>query len=278
MLGIKSLAPGKTGVLVLVLILLVCILLARNSHTLMRFMVGQEINLKTANFNEIQTTHFRIKYLPVDEAYIDLIAASVEDAYSSVSSVFGEEPAGLTTVVVYPDSTSLAKSFGWDKDEKAMGVYWGGTIRILSPGVWASGPDITQQFMEEGPIVHEFTHLMVDETTAGNYNRWWTEGIAQYIEKKITGFEFADPFASGRKFEYYKLDELGKNFDSKDQQIAYWESLKVVEYIADEYGEESLFDILSSLGYRYSLSQAIEKSLKIDFRTFEQNFYCSLEN
>lgn len=278
MLGIKSFSGVRTFTLVLIFILILTLILTKNSHALMRFMVGQEINLKTANFSEMQTTHFRIKYLPVDENYVELIADTAEDSYAKVSREFGQEPAGLTTIVVYPDSKSLAKSFGWDKDEKAMGVYWGGTIRILSPGVWVRGTDIKREFIKEGPLVHEFAHLMVDEITAGNYNRWWTEGIAQYVEKKITGFEFADPFASGKEFEYYELNNLEKNFDNLDQQIAYWESLKVAEYIVEKYGEQSLFTILASLGEGNSLTRAVETALDTDYKVFELNLYQSLGN
>jgi hypothetical protein len=240
-------------------------------------MVGKEIDLKTAGFNETQTKHFRIRYLPVDEEYIDLVSNIAEDAYVSVSSVFGQKPKDKTIIIVYPDNQSLAKSFGWDKDEKAMGVYWAGSIRILSPRVWLSGSNIEEQFLKEGPVHHEFAHLMVDEITKGNYNRWWTEGIAQYVEKKITGFEFADPYKYRKEIEYYSLDVLEKRFDSLDQQIAYWESLKAVEFIVNKYGEENILSILNNMGDGYNLAQALSKTLNISYTTFEQDFYHELQ-
>jgi len=277
LLGIKSYNSVKTISLILIIIAIIILLLVRNSHALMRVMVGQEIDLKTMGFNETQTEHFRIRYTPVDEDYINLVADVAEDAYVSVSNVFGQEPNIKTTVVVYPDNQSMASSFGWDKDERAMGVYWAGSIRILSPRVWVSGINIEDQFVKKGPVHHEFAHLMVDEITKGNYNRWWTEGIAQYVEKKITGFEFADPFVNGKELEYYSLDIIEKNFDNLNQQIAYWESLKAVEYIVNEYGEDSLFSILNKLGDGCSMAQSFKKSLGIDYRTFEQNFFHQLE-
>lgn len=277
LLGLKLLESIKSFSWVLIVIFIVSLLLVRNSHTLIRVMADQEIDIKTIGFNEIQTDHFRIKYLPIDEGYINLVVDTAEHAYTSVSSIFGQEPKTRTTIIVYPDNQSLAESFGWDKDEKAMGVYWAGSIRILSPRVWLAGANRGEQFFKEGPVHHEFAHLMVDEITKGNYNRWWTEGIAQYVEKKITGFEFADPFEHKKARFYYPLSTLQKKFDSLDQQIAYWQSLKAVEFIADQYGEKSIFEILANLAEGSNLNNAFIKVLGIDLEQFEDKFYNELQ-
>ncbi len=273
MLGIKTPVSPKGIVLVLVFILLITLLISKNSQSLMRFMVGQEVNLKTADFAQYQSEHYDIKYTPIDEPYVKLIAGVAEEAYDSVSSMFGLKPGGRTIIVVYPDSSSLSQSFGWDKDANAMGVYWAGSIRILSPREWLGEKDMQLYFAREGPMVHEFAHLMVDEISRGNYNRWWTEGIAQYVEKKITGFEFSSPFAGDKKVEYYQLKQLAKRFDKLDQSIAYWESLQATEYIAERYGEESLFSITWELGQGKSLEHAIEKVLSIPYTEWEEDFY-----
>ena len=62
-----------------------------------------------------------------------------------------------------------------------------------------------------------------------------------------------------------------------NQQVAYWQALKIVEYIVDEYGEDSLFDILKALGQGLNMKQAIEHTLVIDYDTFENNVYDVLD-
>lgn len=277
MLGLKGIGSVKTASLILIVLLLAILVISRYSNTLLKIAVGQEINLKTAHFSVTETEHFKIRYTKADEPYISMIGNASEEAYQSVSQAFGQEPNGKTTIVVYPDSASLSDSFGWDRDQKAMGVYWGGSIRILSPREWIGSADADELFAREGPMVHEFAHLMVDEITQGNYNRWWTEGVAQYVEKNITGFAFADPFAGGRPAYYYELGSLARSFDSLDQQIAYWQSLKIVEYLVTEYGEDCLFDVLEALGKGLSMEQAIENTLVIDYDTFEDNVYDVLD-
>ena len=277
MWGIKSLDAGKGLILLLLLVLLLTLIISKYSNSIMRVMVGQEVKLKTAGFEKMQSEHFDIRYMAQDSAYIEMIAQVSEEAYSSVVEKFDREPAGKTIVVVYPDTASLAGSIGWNRNESAMGVYWAGSIRILSPGEWIKDDELEKQFKQEGPMVHEFTHLMVDEITKGNYNRWWTEGIAQYFEKKITGFEFADPFTRGRELEYYELLTLEQKFDEVDQQIAYWESLQAVQYIVDIYGEEKLFAVLEEQGKGSRLNTALEISLGTSYQEFEQGFYQYLQ-
>lgn len=277
MLGTKGIESVKTASLILVMLLLAVLVVTRYSNVLLKVVVGQEINLKTAHFSVTETEHFKIKYTAVDQDYVPMISQASEQAYQSVSQVFGREPQGKTVIVVYPDSESLAASFGWDRDQKAMGVYWGGSIRILSPREWVGSVESEETFAREGPMVHEFAHLMVDEITRGNYNRWWTEGVAQYVEKNITGFEFADPFAGGKTPCYYELDSLESSFDNLDQQVAYWQSLKMVEYLVDEYGQDCLFDIMKYLGQGLNMKQALENALGVDYSSFENDVYRELD-
>ena len=284
MTGIKGLTSACLALVVLTLAIL-GLYLSKNSilpvqvkQDIFRFMVGQETNLRTGQWDELSTEHYKIKYMTEDKADVALVANAAENAYTSVSGTMGKEPGKQTTIVIYPDSKSLAASFGWDKNEKALGVYWGGTIGVLSPSAWLSGVGQQDRFIKEGPMVHEFTHLMVDEMTKGNYNRWWTEGIAQYMEKKITGFEFANPFAGNREVYYYTLDNLEKNFDTLDQSVAYWESLKAVEFIANHYGEDKIYAILHNLSDGDSMTKATEKALGTDYQTFSGDFYQYLEN
>ena len=127
-------------------------------------------------------------------------------------------------------------------------------------------------------MVHEFAHLIVDDITQGNYNRWWTEGIAQYVEKEITGFEFSSPQAGGEGVNYYTLEELQDKFDQLNQQICYWQSLKAVEFIADNYGEDCLLSILTCLGQGNSMEESISTTLGIDYHSFEYAYYQHLAN
>lgn len=240
-------------------------------------MVGQEVDFKTAGFSQTETLHFNIRYTEKDNENVELVANASEYAYNAVTDFFNFEPQSITTIIVYPDTESLAHSFGWDKNQKAEGVYWAGSIRVISPDFWQEevwGTDDYQ--LQAGPLVHEFAHLMVDEHTRGNYNRWWTEGIAQYVEKKITGFQFKEPFSDNQKRTILPLNTLNKEFDKDKGAIAYWQSLKIIEFIADVHGEGKLFVIMDNLGQGDNIKQAITKALNVDFDEWEISLYQEL--
>jgi hypothetical protein len=236
-------------------------------------------NLKTSRLLQTQTKHFIIKYDQKDKQNVAMVADTAEEIYGPVTKMFGTEPKNQTMIIMYPDSASLAKAFGWDKDEKAMGVYWSGVIRILNPDEWIKGTDKRTTFLKEGPVAHEFAHLLVDNITRGNYSRWYTEGVAQFVEKNVTGFEFNDPFQyNSKSMAYYDFETLEDNFDNLDQSIAYWESLKATEFIAQEYGQEKVFTILEYLGQGNDMQSAFYKATGQPFSEFARNFYQSLED
>ncbi|HWI54391.1 MAG TPA: hypothetical protein VNT57_01755, partial [Desulfobacteria bacterium] len=175
----------------------------------------------------------------------------------------------------YPTRESLGRSFGWAADESAMGVYWTGVIRVLSPDAWVDEDDpdkFREVFESEGPIAHEFTHLVVDYLTKGNYTRWFTEGIAQYEEERLTGYQM-----EYRKIKHpgqlYPLSKMDNDFDNlKDQGLAYYESLQAVNYIVDRYGEEGLQKVLKDLGSGYTLEKSFTRSLGMSMDQFEKGF------
>ncbi|MDO4539689.1 MAG: hypothetical protein Q4B48_01120, partial [Syntrophomonadaceae bacterium] len=162
-------------------------------QSLERLVATQSSALQTRNFLSQYSEHFIIKYLPIDEKYVEIILRGSEQSYDDVVQWFGTDgPVPAPELIVFPTAASLASSFGWDRNQQSMGVYWGGSIRILSPAEWMDEPSL-EEFCREGPMVHELCHLMVDEVSGGNYSRWFTEGLAQYLEKQINGFAFPQP-------------------------------------------------------------------------------------
>ncbi len=279
MLGIKELGTAKTISLTLILILIVVLIISKNSNTVMRYMVGREVEFKTADFSQVETENFNIRYTIIDNEDISVVANASEYAYATVTDFFNFKPERKTMIVVYPDTVSLARSFGWDKSQKAEGVYWASSIRVISPQLWQEEALLTDDLdlVQAGPLVHEFAHLMVDVQTGGNYNRWWTEGIAQYVEKEITGFQFDKPFVSGQEIKIFTLATLNKKFDTEEGSLAYWQSLKIIESIVDNYGEESLFNIMDNLSRGYNIKQAITKALQVSYKDWELSLYQALQ-
>ena len=238
-----------------------------------RFLSQGNALLLIRNYEQVDTEHFSIRYGKGDLQNAAIVAEAAELIYEPVTRMFNYEPPAPTVIVLHPDSNSLAQAFGWDKAEKAMGVYWRGTIRILNPDEWITDGDKRQTFIREGPMAHEFAHLLVDYLTLGNYPRWYTEGIAQYVEKKITGFELYNPAKyNGESVKYCEFATLERHFDELDPGLAYGQSLQAVELIVAQYGEDMIFQILDYLKKGNDLPESFAKATGQSFDIFEKEF------
>lgn len=272
----------KTGKIVLLLLLMAVTFFIKEPgltksffYNLFREASKVQMLWVTRNWQELEGPHFKVRYQGADDANAQMVLDIAEKNYDSVTNRYNYTPKSKTLIAIYPTKESLGKSFGWAADESAMGVYWAGAIRLLSPSAWieAQNPeDYRDIFENEGPVVHEYTHLLVDYIARGNYTRWFTEGIAQFEEERTTGYSMEhDPVKDPQAF--YPLAEMDKNYDNlPDQSLAYYESLEAVNYIVDQYGEEKLNLILLELGKGASMDKAFKTVIGLDMNQFEQAF------
>ncbi|MDR1615545.1 MAG: hypothetical protein LBR98_00775 [Syntrophomonadaceae bacterium] len=274
--GLQAESIQWIGVAALAVIL--CGLFNKNHSGVTRYWAARRIKRAAGSYLELKTRNYDIKYTVYDNEHIAEIANVAEVAYDLVGNFFGGKPERKIPLMVYEDSTSLASSFGWERDQKAAGVYWKGTICILSPRFYVKNTEqLTKKFLTQGPLVHELAHLWVDDMTRGNCPRWWTEGIAQYAERELTGFIFGNPFTEKREFTYYTLAELENAFDNLDKSIAYWESLRFVDFMVQKYGAGCMFAIMKALRRNGKIFQAIEEVTDMKYNVFQQLFYQDLE-
>lgn len=262
------------------------------------FRMGSRIalNLQTRQYKVLENNHFIIKYTEADSHAANLVLEVAEEIYQPVNQSLGFTPSKKVLIIIYPSSYELNRCFGWPANENALGVYWCGTIRILSPNAWSVTDNRkvdAKMFRTNGPIAHEYTHYVIDYLTKGNYPRWFTEGIAQWIEKNLTGFSFSNPFTeedstiyfnggkSGKHLnlsekifrDLYPLNKMNRDFDYlPNQMLAYWESLMAIEYVIEEYSAESINFIIDELGQGKEINLALKQILNIDLDKFDDNF------
>jgi len=217
-----------------------------------------------ANWQEVDSAHFIVRYQTPDADVVNLILQTAEQSRARVTRDFGYTPTEKTLIAVYPTREALRESFGWPASQSAVGVYWAGAIRLLSPHAWApddSPAELARVFRSAGPLVHEYTHLVLDYLTDGNYPRWFTEGLAQWEEYRVTGYVWNDPagdLADRTVNQLYSVHDLESGFDAlPNQALAYRESLSLVTYLAQDDGGAKLKAVIAKLAQHYPLSFAV---------------------
>ncbi|QDR82750.1 peptidase MA family metallohydrolase [Sporomusa termitida] len=238
-------------------------------YPLVRQAMQFKIDYQTRDMPAKETPHFIVKYTEADADMADMVAKAAEAAFEPVTGALNYAPGGKILVLIYPDRQSMKKAYGWAGDASAMGFYWGGVIQVLSPKAWMKNAQSAEEFITTGPIAHEYTHLVLDYMARGNYSRWFTEGLAQYMEYRINGYEW---ITAGNQLtgQLYTMAELTADFDElPNQALAYRQSLAAVRYIAEVYGDAKLGQVLNYLKAGVKMDKAIEKTLGLDIATFE---------
>jgi hypothetical protein len=238
-------------------------------------LMQQDLELKTSTWLERESDHFRVKYQPGDAVQVPLVLESVEEVYLPVSKRLQYFPAKKIPIVMYPDREALGKSFGGTSDQNTMGAYWAGIIRVLAPRQWIYTNDpaeIMRVFKAEGPLAHEYAHLLIDCRSRGNYPRWLTEGIAQYVEREVTGFALK-PLPQEESGNWYRLSEMDAGFDSlPNQELAYRQSLVVTEYLIAQHDFATVLRVLDRLGEGKSLKHALASEMSTNIVKLEAGF------
>ncbi|MGB9886044.1 MAG: hypothetical protein ACPLRW_03500, partial [Moorellales bacterium] len=156
-----------------------------------RHLYRQEVKRKTAHWPQLSGRQFVVRYEPgTDPELAEMVLATAEEQFPAVKDFLGMRWEQPVLVLIHRDRTSLREGFGWGPEEAAMGVYWAGVVRILSPADWLPVEDparMARLFRREGPVAHELAHLLIDYRTGGNYPRWLTEGLAQLAEREAVG-------------------------------------------------------------------------------------------
>ncbi len=249
-------------------------------YSIFREFVKAQMMWKTRAWHELDGKHFVVRYQNPDQKMAPMVLETAEKAYVPVQRDFAYSPKGKALIIIYPTRESLSKSFGWDSDESAMGVYWAGVIRVLSPKVWIDTTNYDEMkdvFEVKGPMAHEYTHLMVDYITKGNYTRWFTEGIALNQEFKLNGSVDEEYRQSLNGKQLYPLDTMDKEFDSlSDQTLAYRESYEAVHYLIEKHDEQKLWEILARLSYGETMNQSFQDALGYDLNGFQNELFHSI--
>ncbi len=215
-----------------------------------------------SDYDELITEHFIIKY--DDQQHIaELTGEILEKYYEDVCQMYRYYPENKSIIFIHNDEDKLLDAVGLNKGNAPLGVYYSGTIHVLNPNLWVKDNNRLETIYEKkGPIVHEFTHLIVDDITNGNYPMWFTEGLALYTEYKLTGFEWGKENMNNHKVN---IKDLNDNFNKLDVDVAYRNSFELVKDITDIWGFNKVIDMLQFLGDGNDIRKSTKAALKINF-------------
>lgn len=212
-------------------------------------------------YDTIKTDHFTIYFKEHERDIGELTGNIAEQYYDTVCSYFDHYPKDIIPIIIYDDEKEIMDTVKIKGATPPLGVYYSGTINLLSPYLWIEGVDIEREYKENTPVIHEFTHLIVDEKTRGNYPLWLTEGLALFMEKETIGFEWKEGIGETSRIS---LKNLNDNFNAIETGVAYRKSYEIVSDLSTQYEFDKINLLLDNLGIGSNVNTSLKKAFKLD--------------
>jgi tetratricopeptide (TPR) repeat protein len=183
-------------------------------------------------------------------------------------------------VEVYPNHDDFAVRTLGMPGLGALGVTFGYVIAMDSPSSRKPGT-----FHWASTLWHEMSHVYTLTATGHRVPRWFTEGMAVHEETAIDP-DWGDRLSpdvigaiKGKKL--LPIAQLDRGFihpTSPPQVIiSYFQAGRIVDYINDKWGWDTLLGMLHDFGAGMDTSEVVRKNLKIEPEEFDKRFIAFVE-
>jgi len=184
----------------------------------------------------------------------------------------------------YPERPINIYIYASDNDLKGAMIFpqeWTGGVAFTAFSTIAIG--ITPGELDWGKraLVHELTHLVVHQATFSPYGQlplWLDEGLAMYNEGEL------DPVLRSYLEEAILEDELISvrslcspfSAYSEKASLSYAQSYSIVEYLLDNYGQDSMLDLLAILKEGSTYDEALTEVYDFDIDGLDARWRATL--
>lgn len=185
-----------------------------------------------------------------------------EREIARLEALYGSRLEAPVGVWVYASTEDLAGALRPNSEAWVAGAAYPRYGLIL--GVIGAGDEA-----EIGRVIpHEVSHLVLDRATANPFSEppaWLGEGLAVLQEEGADGPYLAMVREAALAGELDPLRVLGGVFpyDQEGAQLAYAQSLSVVSYILDRYGEAGLARLIAAFREPVTVDEAVRRGLGI---------------
>jgi tetratricopeptide (TPR) repeat protein len=219
----------------------------------------------------LQSAHFILRY---DQKVSDnllgyQILATLEKLYTQLTNELTSRPPATIAVILYPNQTyfDITRAATWS------GALFDGKIRVPTKGLTTVTPDLT------ATLIHELTHSFIDGLPGRGCPAWFNEGVAQFQEGE-TAAAYRTALARLRQNNQLPplrvLEETFADLPAAAADLAYTESLAVVEYLVTQSGRSSIRSILELMAQNYNFESAFRTVTKRSVAEFEAAWHLDL--
>ena len=184
----------------------------------------------------------------------------------------------------YPERSINIYIYASDNDLKGAMIFpqeWTGGVAFTAFSTIAIGISPSELDWGKRALVHELTHLVVHQATFSPYGQlplWLDEGLAMYNEGEL------DPVLRSYLEEAILEDELISvrslcspfSAYSEKAGLSYAQSYSLVEYLLDNYGQDSMLDLLTIFKQGSAYDEALTEVYGFDIDGLDARWRATL--
>ena len=217
----------------------------------------------------VSTPHFNIH--AHDQNLAKEVNIYLESSYREISSFLGDTLTDVVSVYVVDSDEEFRSMVGGGFPD------WGIGCAIPSRNVIVLKSPL--HFNYHRPlselVAHELAHIFLGNLAKGaSLPRWLDEGFAMHQSKEWEigqDIRVARAVLTGSLLKLSEIESVNA-FREKKAQLAYTESFLAVSYLAHEYGEDVIRELVDHLASGTSIDLAFLKTIGSNYLTFQMEF------
>jgi hypothetical protein len=197
-----------------------------------------------------------------DNSFSEELMDTCEEGLARLTQDIGTYPERPIKIYIYASADDLKGAMIFPQE-------WTGGVAFTAFSTIAIG--ITQSELDWGKraLLHELTHLVVHQATFSPYGQlplWLDEGLAMYNEGEPDSVFSSRLQEAISKDELISVRSLCSPFSAYTEKalLSYAQSYSLVEYLLDNYGQDSMLELLTILKQGSTYDEALTEVYGFD--------------
>jgi len=209
-----------------------------------------------------------------DTIFAQELMGACEEALTKLTQDIGTYPEKPIEIYIYASTVDLQGAMIFPQE-------WTGGVAFTAFSTVAIGISPSELDWGKRALVHELTHLVVHQSTFGPYGQlplWLDEGLAMYSEGELDPVMRSYLEEAIAKDELISVRSLCSPFSaySEKASLSYAQSYSLVEYLLDNYGQDSMLDLLAILKQGTTYDEALTEVYDFDIDGLDARWRATL--
>jgi len=212
-----------------------------------------------------------------DDSFSSELMDTTQDVLARLDEEAGAELEHPISIYIYANSADLRGSMIFPQE-------WTGGVAFTRYGIILIGIGANSIDMDWGKkaIAHELTHLVIHQVTLNPYNdlpTWLDEGLAMNAEGKLQLYFVNELNKAKNDGMLFSVRSLASPFptDTNESLLSYAQSYELVRYLINEYGQEMMFELLSTFRQGAGYDEALNKVYGFDMDGLDARWRAAFE-